>query len=194
MRRTFLIMAVAGILGMLPAAAAGAAKTTPRQKAFLSWANKIRGDLAPCVAGSENVEVALGTIIQAGSSATEGDLVTLATAAKNGAPSCAIVSNNGILNINTTNPPSGYPSLKSVTSDLQIWADQEDQQVIIDAGKVADSNGNSTGPVADLISDSQTADQDAATINSEVKTAAKKAGVKGWKGLGLVTWGLQSSS
>ena len=124
------------------------------------------------------------------SSATASDFVTGATAAKNAAPLCSITSNNGVLNVNTTNPPSGYPTLKSVTSDIQVWADQEDQQVVIDVGKVANSNGNSTGDVASLISDSQTADADAAHINSEVAAAAHQAGVKGWKGLGLVTWGL----
>ena len=126
-------------------------------------------------------------------SATESDYLTAATAAKNAAPTCSITSNNGVLNIDTTNPPSGYPTLKSITSDIQVWADQDDQQVIIDVGKVANSNGNSTGDVADLISDSQTADGDAATINSEMATAASQAGVKGWKGLGLITWGLHQT-
>jgi hypothetical protein len=169
-------------------------KTNAKEAAFVSWANQIRGELATCEAGTEDVEIALGTILSAGTSATPSDFVTLATAAKGAAPSCAIVSNNGILNINTTNPPSGYATLKSITSDLQVWADSDDQQVIIDAGKVADSNGNSTGDVASLLSDSQTADGEAATINSEMKTAASQAGVKGWKGLGLPTWGLQAKT
>ena len=102
--------------------------------------------------------------------------------------------NNGILNVNTTNPPSGYPTLKSITSDIQVWADQDDQQVIIDAGKVAGSDDNSTTDVASLISDSQTADSDAANVNSEMSTAASQAGVTGWKGLALPTWGLHQKT
>jgi hypothetical protein len=159
---------------------------------FLSWANQIRSDLAPCEAGTTDVEIALSQM--ASSSATASDFLTGATAAKNAAPSCSITSNNGILNINGTNPPNGYPTLKSITSDLQVWADQDDQQVIIDVGKVADSNGHSTGDVASLLSDSQTADSDAAAINSEMATAASQAGVKGWKGLGLITWGLRQKT
>lgn len=187
------VLAIVATL-VLPAAAGAAAKPTAKQAAFLSWANKIRHDLAPCVAGSEDTEIELSTILSKGSSVGQGDFVSLATAAKNGAPLCAIVSNNGILNINSTSPPSGYPSLKSVTSDLQIWADREDQQVIIDTGKVATTNGNSTDAAANLLSDSQKSDQDAAQINAEVKAAAHRAGVKNWKGLGLVIWGLQSKS
>jgi hypothetical protein len=193
-------LAVATIVAVgaltLTALPAGAQKahTSAKAKAFTSWANQIRGELAPCKAGTINVETALGLLLQAGSSATAGDFVTLATAAKNGAPLCSITGNNGILNVNTTNPPSGYPTLKSITSDIQIWADQDDQQVIIDAGKVATSDGNSTAAVTSLISDSQSADSDAATIGAEMKTAAKQAGVKGWKGLGLPAWGLQSKS
>jgi hypothetical protein len=198
-RRSAMAVAAVAALGALtltavPAGAQKAHKTSAKAKAFTSWANQIRGELAPCEAGTIDVETALGEIISAGSSATESDLVTLGTAAKNGAPTCSITSNNGILNVNSTNPPSGYPTLKSITSDIQVWADSDDQQVIIDAGKVADSNGNSTSAVTSLISDSQTADGDASTINSEMKTAAHQAGVKGWKGLGLPTWGLQSKS
>lgn len=194
-RTTMAVVGVASVGALtLTALPAGAQKahTSAKAKAFTSWANQIRGELAPCKAGTIDVETALGEIIQAGSSATESDLVTLGTAAKNGAPLCSITGNNGILNVNTTNPPSGYPTLKSVTSDIQIWADQEDQQVIIDAGKVSSSNGSSTSAVTDLISDSHSADGDAATINAEMKKAAKQAGVKGWKGLGLPMWGLQT--
>ena len=169
------------------------AQVNANQAAFLSWANQIRSDLAPCEAGSTNVLAELGIVISKGSSASASDFVTLATTTKTAAPLCAITSNNGILNINTTNPPSGYPTLKSITSDLQTWADQDNQQVVIDAGKVADSNGTSTGDVASLISDSQTADGDAATINSEMAAAASQAGVKNWKGLGLITWGLHQT-
>jgi hypothetical protein len=165
-----------------------------KQAAFLSWANHLRNELAPCEAGSTNVLSELGIIISKASSASASDFVSLALQAKNAAPLCSMTSNNGILNIDGTNPPSGYPTLKSVTTDLQIWADQEDQKVIIDAGQVAGSNENSTGDVASLISDSQTADADAATLNSQLSAAAHLAGVKGWKGLGLVTWGLQANT
>jgi len=168
-------------------------KVNANQAAFLAWANHIRSELAPCEAGSTNVLTALGIILSKGSSASASDFVTLATTTKTAAPLCSITSNNGVLNINTTNPPSGYPTLKSITDDLQTWADQDDQQTIIDAGKVADSNGNSTGAVASLLSDSQTADGDAATINSELAAAAHQAGVKNWKGLGLITWGLHQT-
>jgi hypothetical protein len=175
----------------LTAAASTNPKSKPNAKetAFLSWANQIRSDLAPCETGTTDVEIALSKM--ASSSATASDFLKGATAAKNAAPSCSITSNNGILNMQGTNPPSGYPTLKSITSDLQVWADQEDQQVIIDVGKVADSNGHSTGDVASLLSDSHTADGDAAAINSEMATAASQADVKGWKGLGLITWGLR---
>jgi hypothetical protein len=168
-------------------------RVSAKQAAFLSWANHIRSELAPCEAGSTDVLAELGIIIQEASSASASDFVTLALGAKNAAPLCSMTSNNGILNINDTNPPSGYPTLKSVTTELQVWADQDDQQVIIDAGKVANSNGNSTGDVASLISDSQRADGDAATLNSQLAAAAHRAGVKGWKGLGLVTWGLHAT-
>ncbi|HXN63235.1 MAG TPA: hypothetical protein VN886_22520 [Acidimicrobiales bacterium] len=169
-------------------------KSTPNAKetAFLSWANQIRIDLAPCEAGTTDVEIALSHM--AASSATASDFLTGATAAKNAAPDCSITSNSGIHKIDGTSPPSGYPTLKGITSDLQVWANQDDQQVIIDVGKVADSNGHSTGDVASLLSDSQTADRDAATITSELATAASQAGVKGWKGLGLFTWGLHKKT
>ena len=127
------------------------AASHPKAAAFTSWANKIRGELAVCEAGTVDTGIALSKMIQ--SSATASDFVSGSLAAKNAAPGCSITSNNGILDINTTNPPSGYPTLKSITSDLQIWADQDDQQVIIDVGKVANSNGNSTSAISSLISD-----------------------------------------
>ena len=105
-----------------------------------------------------------------------------------------MTSNNDILNLGNDNPPNGYPTLSSITSDIQVWADQDNQGVIIDVGKVANSNGTSTQDVANLISDSQQADSDAKAIESELATAANQAGVKNFSGLGLPIWGITQKS
>jgi hypothetical protein len=105
-----------------------------------------------------------------------------------------MTSNNDILNLGTDNPPNGYATLSSFSSDISVWADQEDQGVIIDVGKVANSNGNSTQDVANLISDSQQADADANALMGELSTAAKQAGVRNFTNLGLPIWGITQKS
>jgi hypothetical protein len=66
--------------------------------------------------------------------------------------------------------------------------------VIIDVGKVANSNGNSTQDVANLISDSQQSDALANQLQAELATAAKRAGVHNFTNLGLPIWGITQKS
>jgi hypothetical protein len=161
-------------------------------KIFVAWVNRVRSDLQVCIASTEDVEIALAEML--GTSPTSSDFVTASLAAKNGAPACSMTSSNGILDLGTDNPPNGYPTLSSFSSDISVWADQEDQGVIIDVGKVANSNGNSTQDVTNLISDSQQADADANTLMGELATAAKQAGAPNFTNLGLPIWGITQKS
>jgi hypothetical protein len=129
-----------------------------------------------------------------GTSPTSSDFVTASLAAKNGAPACSMTSSNAILDLGNDSPPSGYPTLSSFSTDISVWADQEDQGVIIDVGKLANSNGNSTQDVTNLISDSQQADSDANTLMGELATAAKRAGVHNFTNLDLPIWGITQKS
>lgn len=167
----------------------GATTTTlsSRVAAFQSWIHQIKSDLAAFEAGTDNVQIAFAELLS--KSATQGDLVQASLAAKNAAPECSETSSNQILNLSSDTPPSGYPSLASFSTDISVWAEQEDQGVIIDVGKVANSKGESTGADSSLISDSQQADADARSLDAEVASAAKLAGVTHFSGLDLPIWG-----
>ena len=167
-----------------PSSGSGSAKA-----AFDSWVKQVNQNLGDCVAGSTDVDTALGQLLRG--SPTASEFVTASTAAKGAAPACSISSGGGVYNLSNINPPSGYPTLKSTMTDLQLWADQYNQQVIIDVGKVANSNGNSTSAVSSLITDAQSSDAQAESIQASVKAAAKQAGISNLEGLNLFTWGLK---
>ena len=174
---------------------ASAPPQTPAQRseAFLAWANQVRGGLAVCEADSAKVAGALGLAAQ--SNGAQADMIELATVAKQDAPECSILGSDAIANLDTTTPPSGYPTLRTAASDIQLWADQYEQQVIIDAGHIATSNG-STDSLAWFKSDSQQADQLAEQINQELAgTATQQAEcTANWKGLGLFEWNSTGSA
>jgi hypothetical protein len=196
-QRRFLIfvvfVAVLAAIGAIIAGVTGGKKSaTPthssQTKTFVAWVNSVRSDLQVCIASTEDVEIALTGML--GTSPTSSDFVTASLAAKNAAPACSMTSSNAILDLDNDTPPSGYPTLSSFSSDISVWADQDDQGVIIDVGKVANSDGNSTQDVTNLISDSQQADAEANTLMRELSTAAKQAGVRNFTNLGLPIWGI----
>ena len=123
-------------------------------------------------------------------SPTAANLVGASLAAKSAAPACSKTSNSGVLAVATNTPPSGYPSLKSIDDELAMWADQDNQQTIIDVGSVANSNGNSVSATSSLISDSQGADQLAQQIESQIGAAESQSGMSDHSGLGLPILGI----
>ena len=58
--------------------------------------------------------------------------------------------------------------------------------------KITTNADQSTGDTSQMITDSQTADSDAQTIENELSAAARQAGLNSFHGIGLPKWGLKA--
>jgi hypothetical protein len=155
-------------------------------RALSMYFKQVNKDLGSCIVGIGTTQIELGQSLK---SSTETNLINLYQAAKKAEGPCDIVQDNNLLNLGTLNPPSGYPSLKNFSIEIQIWADSTSVTVLKDVEKVA-NNPSSTDSISNLLSDSQTADTDARELNHLAGEAAKRVGIKNTGGDMLLYWDL----
>ena len=159
-----------------------------RAATFIAWANGVKRDLSDCKLAVEGMTIDLSKMDS--STATQSDFLTGSVDSKKDVQLCQANVDAGITNFVTgTGVPDGYPSLASMDTELELWADPLTTKVINDIGAVGNSGG-SNATVASLIADSQTADGQVPLINADMAKAAREAGVAHWTGLGLPEWGI----
>ena len=188
-----LAFVVLAIVVVVIAATSGGGSSKPAEspaKAMSAWVASENNHLWECVNGSTSMDQDLALLSQAGGE-TEANFVTVVNDAKSFAPLCSNEA-DGIIAAGNDAPPDGYSSLANVDTDIEIWANDYDQKVIIDSGTLGSTNGSNTATTA-LISDADTSDTQEQAIESEVEQAEKQAGIKNPTGLKLFTWGLTAS-
>jgi hypothetical protein len=170
----------------------GAPTTAPASPgaALTAYFKQVNSALSRCVIGIGATQIELGQAL--GTGATSADYVNLYSAAKQAEGPCDPVQNSALNNIGLSSAPSGYPSLSNFGIDAQIWASSDSVKVLKDIEAYA-NDPSSTADVATLISDADTADADAHTLNSQAAQAAGKAGVKNIGGDNLLYWGLHTT-
>jgi hypothetical protein len=158
--------------------------------ALTAYFKQVNSALSRCVVGIGATQIELGQAL--GANATSADYVNLYRAANQAEGPCDPVQNDALNNIGLGSAPSGYPSLSNFGIDAQIWASSDSVKVLKDIEAYA-NDPSSTADVATLITDADTADADAHTLNSQAAQAAGKAGVKNIGGDMLLYWGLHTT-
>jgi hypothetical protein len=180
----FLAIALVAPCSVLFVTTSGA--TSRAGRALNAYFRQVNKDLQSCVVGIGTTQIELSLTLK---SSTESNLINLYRAASKAEGPCDIVQNNNLLNLGTLNPPSGYPSLKNYSIEIQIWADSTSVTVLKDVEKVA-NDPSSTAAISNLLVASQTADANARELNHLAGEAAKKVSIKNTGGDMLIYWDL----
>jgi hypothetical protein len=178
-------------LGLLALPSPAGASTKAGVKAFNSLTGQIKKDLSFCTAAAADTQIELGLVLSKPTTVKQTTLVSLDTTSKKAQTACDMAKDTTILHLATVKPSgpiSSIHSLSTIAIDAETWASTDTTHVLHDIQTLVESSGNATKIESQLNSDVSQADGDAASINSALSGAAHRVGVKGFKGVGLVTW------
>ena len=189
---TVLVLLVIIIVIIIVAVSSGSkSPATHAQKAaaFNSFESSVKSGLNSCNVATQDVQVELGLVLQAGNAASTSDLVQLDTAAKNAQAPCDDTQDNALLNMETESVPgtlSGLSGLSNAPTDAGTWA-TDTGKVLHDIENLAQSSGSAVGLTSQLDGDVSNVNNDQSTLNSDFQAAASSLNIT-FNGLGLAKW------
>ncbi len=160
--------------------------------ALTSYIATLVADTHACENAIENSQAALEIVLKSGSSVTQADYVQAGTIGQDAQALCDSAQNSSLNDVEgTVGPPSGFSPLNSIQVDLIGWSSDEGK-ALKDFTQLMDANGSSTGDTVSLITDSQTADLDAARLQNDLTGACAQVGIPGDDHVTWSRWALQS--